>query len=289
MTREEWTADRARHRARVGPWVSDRQQRQKRQQKHPIYDFLFEYYFFRPSYLLRWSPGIDVLLEHSTKADLDWHSVFVPGERGWILRATSLQPNRREFVQWAIRYLEATGTRESQFACFGLHEWAMVYQEPNVRHSRTPLRLSREATNAVVEAGTLRCTHYDAYRFYTPAARPLNRQELRREDTTATDQPGCVHVVMDLYKWAFMLAPYMPSTLIADAFELALSARELDMRASPYDLHEYGFEPICIESREGREEYVAGQRELSERSRPIRAEILNVYRTVQASLEQNAV
>ena len=52
---------------------------------------------------------------------------------------------------------------------------------------------------------------------------------------------------MDLYKWAYKFYPWTPSDLIADAFELAVEIREIDMRASPYDLGVYGFEPITIE------------------------------------------
>ena len=36
-----------------------------------------------------------------------------------------------------------------------------------------------------------------------------------------------------------------------DCFELAADARELDMRASPYDLSDYGFEPIASRRRPG--------------------------------------
>ena len=42
-----------------------------------------------------------------------------------------------------------------------------------------------------------------------------------------------------LFRWAFKLYPLIPSRLILDALEIALTARELDMRASPYDLFGY--------------------------------------------------
>ena len=44
-----------------------------------------------------------------------------------------------------------------------------------------------------------------------------------------------------------------------DCLELAADARALDMRASPYDLRGYGFEPIAVETPGGRAEYVAAQ------------------------------
>lgn len=69
-------------------------------------------------------------------------------------------------------------------------------------------------------------------------------------------------------RWAIKIFPFIPSELLADALELAIQAREVDMRASPYDLsmlremkrfqdaeREYGafnLEPIKIETREVR-------------------------------------
>ena len=41
---------------------------------------------------------------------------------------------------------------------------------------------------------------------------------------------------MDLYKWCYKLGPLIESELLMDCLELAADARELDMRASPYDL-----------------------------------------------------
>ena len=56
-----------------------------------------------------------------------------------------------------------------------------------------------------------------------------------------------------------------------DCLELAADARELDMRASPYDLRDYGFEPIAIETPAGRAEYVRAQQDIAERAAPLRA------------------
>jgi hypothetical protein len=174
--------------------------------------------------------------------------------------------------------------REPSFACFGLHEWAMVYRDPNVRHPYVPLWLSREETDAVVESQPVRCTHFDAFRFFTAAAVPLNRFPLTRDTTTENDQPGCLHVTMDLYRFAYKIGPFCPSAVLADAFELAMATRELDMRASPYDLSGYGFAPVKIETREGREEYVELQRELHRRGEPIRERLLTVYRELLSSV-----
>ena len=45
------------------------------------------------------------------------------------------------------------------------------------------------------------------------------------------------------------------------------------MRASPYDLSGYGFEPIAIETAAGRAEYVRAQQDIADRAAPLRAEL----------------
>jgi hypothetical protein len=260
----------------MAPHAADRTRRAARGEKHPVYDFLFEYYSFRPAHLLRWTPGFDVHLPGATRDDISW-SEFEPLSGGLVLNAASFPTHRISYLRWAVEYLDAVRARAPSFTCLGLHEWAMVYRDPNVRHPYVPLRLSRAETDAVVESQPLRCTHYDAFRFFTPAAAPLNRYPLARADTAAHDQPGCIHANMDLYKFAYKIAPYCPSDVVADAFEAARAAREIDMRASPYDLTAYGFEPIRIETRSGREEYVERQRELAARAAPVRERLAGVY------------
>jgi len=87
---------------------------------------------------------------------------------------------------------------------------------------------------------------------------------------------------MDLYKWAFKLAPWCPSSLIADTFELARDIRELDMRASPYDLASHGYTPVPIETQEGRAEYERGQRDFAERARPLRRRLIDLCESLIA-------
>jgi hypothetical protein len=78
---------------------------------------------------------------------------------------------------------------------------------------------------------------------------------------------------MDLYKWASKLWPWIGSDLIAKTFLLAVQGRELDMRASPYDLSEQGYDPIRIETEEGRKQYQKEQQLYAERSLPLRQEL----------------
>ena len=278
-----WRDRRDRHVERLTPFAHDRLARQSRREKHPVRDFLFQYYSYRPAHLLRWTPGPDVILEDACHTDLGWNE-FVSVDRGLLLRASAFPAHRLSFVRWALNYLEGIAARPPLYGCFGLHEWAMVYRAAEVRHDRTPLRLAPETIAAVVDSEDLCCSHFDAYRFFTPAARPRNRHELTRALTDRFDQRGCIHVTMDLYRYAYKLAPWVGGGLIADAFLLAWQARELDMRASPYDLIELGLEPIRIETAAGKEEYVRQQRELATAAVPIRAGLIEAYRKLfQAS------
>jgi hypothetical protein len=271
------------HRERVQPWIAPYLDQKSRQAEHPVYDFLFQYYSFRPAQLARWSPGPDVVIAADRIEDLPgslkW---WEPADGGW--RLIAFPSARHEYLDWATRFLEATAVREPNFCCFGLHEWAMVYREGSIRHSDVPLRLDRSRIASVVDAQNLVCTHFDAFRFFTEPARKRNQTVLHRETAIETDQTGCIHVNMDLYRFCYKIAPWIESELLADAFELARFAREIDMRASPYDLREIGFEPIYIETPDGRAEYVRLQRKISERARPIRHRVLAAYRRCYAAI-----
>ena len=89
---------------------------------------------------------------------------------------------------------------------------------------------------------------------------------------------------MDLYKHAFRLSPLVPSELVADCFELARDIRVLDMRAAPYDLSDLGFEPVRVETPEGKQEYAAAQRGFAERGAPLRERLMKVCARLLATL-----
>ena len=171
--------------------------------------------------------------------------------------------------------MRATAARPAFGGCFGLHEWAMVYRDRETRHP-VPLRLGADGTDAVVDAHQIRCTHFDAFRFFTPPAVGRNRLQPTRESQPELEQPGCLHAGMDLYKWAYKLSPATPGELVADCFELAVEVRELDMRASPYDLRAHGYSPVAIETPEGKAAYVAAQRGFAERGAVLRARLIDV-------------
>jgi hypothetical protein len=113
---------------------------------------------------------------------------------------------------------------------------------------------------------------------------PLNPIEPTRATQADLDQPGCLHANMDLYKYSMWFSPYVSSDLIADSFELARSARTLDMQASPYDVSQFGLEPIKVEIPEGRSEYARRQREVMEQAAPLRDRLLVSLRLIQNML-----
>ena len=276
----EWLALSTAHEQRVEPWVAPRLCRASQGAKHPVDDFLFEYYPNRPSLLKRWHPGLGVIL----LGDEAECYLGVPSYRAVRngITAAPLPDKRKPFVEWLGGFLDGSANRAPFFGCHGLHEWAMVYKTEDVRHASQPLRLSPGEVAAVVDSLPVRCSHYDAFRFFTPEARPLNRLQPTRETSPQLEQPACLHANMDLYKWAFKLAPWCPSDLIADTFELARDIRELDMRASPYDLSSFGYTAVPIETPEGRAEYERYQRIFAERARPLRERLMDLCRALLA-------
>ncbi|MDO5077355.1 3-methyladenine DNA glycosylase [Corynebacterium sp.] len=269
----EWQARLDAHRSRAEALTAAHLARRRQAQQHPIFDFLFEYYPVSPGKLARWHPGRGETLA-GDPPHAHWRD-YARTADGVGVDLAAVWARRGESISYIKHLLERTATNPAHFDCFGLHEWAMVYRTEKPRHN-LPLRLGRDGTNDVVETHRIRCTHYDAFRFFTPAARPLNFRVLQREDQPAADQSGCLHATMDLYKWAAKLGPLVPGELWLDTFELARDVRILDMEASPYDCREYGFHIVAIETPEGKAEYVARQRELAERAAPLRQSLIDL-------------
>lgn len=244
----------AAHEARLAPYVTPHLARRAAGVKHPVHDFLFEYYNFRPAKLLAWHPGLDAVDPYVVE--------------------------RRPRIDALLELLAATAGRAGNFGCFGLHEWAMVHRADETRHPM-PLRLGAAATDEVTESHRITCSHFDAFRFFTPSAVGFNTLSPGPRDRPAYEQPACLHGGMDLYKHAYRLSPMICSDLVADAFELAWEIRILDMRAAPYDMSGWTLDPtgepwtpVQIETAEGKAEYVAAQRGFAERGAPIRAALI---------------
>lgn len=277
LEREEWWPRAAEHRRRAEQRTAAHLERRRRGIKHPLEDFLFEYYGFRPGLLARWQPGPGVGLREASEFDGRRHYRTVDGVT--VLDADSFVAHRGRALDWALDVLRATDAREPSFRCFGLHEWVMVYglDAEAVRHQVIPLRATPDQIAAVVEGHEIRCSHYDAYRFFTPAARPLNLLRPDAERQPEFEQPGCLHGgAMDLYRWAFKLDPAIPGELLLDCFDLARRARLLDMRSSPYDVTGFGLTSIAIETPAGKAEHVAEQRAIADEAGPLRRRLIAV-------------
>ena len=261
---------------------------------HPVFNFFEQYYGVTggkgPRRLARWSPPLEspggVLLEAATADDLGDGTLHLRGAQvldgggGVLYDPAACVPADASPFLWHRDVLAATEAAPPITSCYGLHEWAMLYhpegapEPPSARYqgSALQLRVDRETLNAAVEGG-VSCTHVDALRFFAPAAARHNRHggRLERIDQLRLEQPGCVHAHMDLLKAALRLSPWLPAELLADALEVAIAARSLDVAASPYDASAYGLPPIRVELPSGRDEYRAAQVELMHRAAPVRA------------------
>ncbi|MFC0673347.1 3-methyladenine DNA glycosylase [Brachybacterium hainanense] len=292
-------AARAAHEARADALTAGHRARRAAGRKHPVEDFLFTYYPFSASRLRRWHPGWE--LAYDAAADPRPHAGDQPvgdirpgGERSWYADAPSHHAagtvlrradvarylaERADALDFMARLLRSSSLarRTPNFSCFGLHEWAMVYRlaPGRQRHEDLPLRLGQEATDAVVEGERLVCSHVDAFRFFTPEAVPRNSMTPSRATQVQRDNPACLHVGMDLYKWAMKLVPLVPSELVLDCFEHARDTRVLDMEASPYDVRPLGYGVVPIETADGKAEYQRRQRELAVRADALRERILS--------------
>ncbi|MEO7754035.1 MAG: 3-methyladenine DNA glycosylase [Terracoccus sp.] len=277
LSERDWRAHEAAHEARVDAATAGHRARRADGRRHPVEDFLFTYYAFKPAQLRRWHPGAGVgLVGGSTAAQREWRFYRLQDDVVSVDVDAFLEA-RGDTVRFVRDLLSRTAARPGRFGCLGLHEWAMVYRldSSDVRHAGWPLRLGPEGTDAVVESHQVACSHFDAFRFFTPEAVPRNLLSPTRADQPAFEQPGCLHAGMDLYKWAHKLVPAVSSELVMECFELAREIRSLDMRAAPYDLRELGYEPVRIETPEGKAEYAAAQRAFSVRGQQLRERMVS--------------
>lgn len=295
------------HHARVDERTRAHLTRRARGEKHAVEDFIWTYYRHRPAQLRRWHPGPDVALEDAPDhAGARFYRAVpaanagVPGPDGSegsfstsgastrsvvALDISGFMERKGGLVRHVHDLLVATADRPPAFGCFGLHEWAMVYRDADHRRHPAPLRLGAAGTDEVVESLQVTCTHYDAYRFFTAEAAPLNRHRPTRAAEIDLEQPACLHAGMDLYRFAGELLPAVPSELVLDCFDHALRARHLDMAASPYELGYLGIEPVRIETPAGRAEYVRRQRELAEAAAPLRQRLIDATARLLAVCE----
>lgn len=258
--------------------------RRDRDEKHPVEDFLFNYYPYPIALMEQWQPGYGTILQFS---DLETLPIQLKNRRYRIdadrcyLDLDLMDEKERQRLQWIVDLLKATQQHVPNFACHGLHEWAMVYRAEEIRHAAiAPLRLPQAEIDALVRSRSITCTHYDAFRFFANDAKPLNRHPLTLDTRHENEQPGCVHANMDLYKWAAKSMPWVGSELLLETYLLASQLRDLDMRASPYDLSAWNVSPVKIEIPEGRREYETEQRRLAFLAIELRTKLISAIQRV---------
>lgn len=282
------------------------EERRRRGQRHALEDFLWEYYPLRPGRFATWHPGFvngepqallspfasgmddaDAVRWYTKRAGLPWHCEVNTDDGPAITIDPAFVNHRAKGIRHLASLHQILLRRDAVFGCLGWHEWAMVYEADETRHP-LPLRLGAERTNDIVRQAHIRCTHFDAFRFFTDAGRPLNQLQPSYETVLENEQPGCIHVTMDLLRACIQLGPIVRGDLMIAAYDLALKARTIDMQASPYDCSGFGLAPIKIETQEGKAHYIAAQRELSAQARPLRERLLEVLLPVRERLDHQA-
>ncbi|MGJ8653496.1 MAG: 3-methyladenine DNA glycosylase [Opitutaceae bacterium] len=279
LEKAEWQHLAEIHRARAEEWTLPYRSRRARGAMHPVYDFLFIYYRFAPAQLEYWHPGKDVALSASEWPQVQNEKAYSMEDGRVFLDTTKIDAKVRKRLQFSLDLCRAVKERPPQFGCFGMHEWAMVYKggpEGRARHEGTlPFRLAQRDIDRVVESRPICCSHFDAFRFFTDTAMPFNRVQPTQEGRLQNEQSGCLHTNMDLYKWTAKCMPWVGTELQWDTFQYAIRCREIDMRASPYDCGQLGYEPIPIETAEGRETYEQEQRKLTKSASALRNRLIN--------------
>lgn len=273
----DWQARAIAHRGRAEQWTVPSRDRRAAGKPHPVEDFLFSYYHLSYAKLEEWHPLAGTALEAVTPLPRHLSKPPYAPEGGRVAAQPGLLEDKdRARLRWIRELLVATRDRPPVLACHGLHEWAMVYRGEQVRHAgTTTLRLPQGEIDDLVELRPIRCSHFDAFRFFHPRAQPLNRLQPTMMERPSFEQPACIHANMDLYKWAYKAMPWAGSDLLFDCFELAMELRDLDMRASPYDLSQYGVVPVKIETAEGRREYEMEQARLAGKALPLRQRLID--------------
>lgn len=288
LQQHDWQQFAAEHSENIRTWTVPFRERRRKGKSHPVHDFLFVYYRYSSAKLEYWHPGIGVRLQNAAELPQYSGSAYQQEVKDAFCDPALIRKKEKDRLEWIVDLLRRTRRNRPNYSCLGLHEWAMVYQAEEVRHENTTeFRLPQIEIDRVVESRPLTCSHFDAFRFFASEAKPLNRVNPTLLERPAFEQPACIHANMDLYKWAFKSMPWIGSDLLRRCFELAMSARAIDMRASPYDLSAYReYKPIKIETAEGRAEYEQEQRVIAEAAAPLRDELIQSIDQIIEAVDQ---
>ena len=118
MTRPEWQEVMSQHHSVVEPWVRPRLTRRSHGLKHPVDDFLFEYYPISPNKLMTWHPGYGTYLE-ATADDLEvFPHVIYEFRNNLIQLRQSWIEQRIEQIHATQNFLTVTSQRPTRTGCF---------------------------------------------------------------------------------------------------------------------------------------------------------------------------
>src|SRR4051812_21290165 len=143
LAADVWLPRASAHARRADALTAGYRDRRARRERHAIDDFMYDYYGVKPSHLRRWHPGPGVVLAGSPDdvaehASWRWYRAV---DGGVALDVGGFLAERRSTVEYVRTLLAGTASRPAQLGCLGLHEWAMVYREDDVRRRHSlPLR-----------------------------------------------------------------------------------------------------------------------------------------------------
>ncbi len=121
------------HETRVRELTDAHLVRKSRGEKHPVADFMFDYYSFRPGKLRRWHPGFGVtLVDAPAYRDERFYTQLADG---YTVDAVAFLEQRQATFERARELLTAVASRRPNYGCFGMHEWAMT------KYATSPTRL----------------------------------------------------------------------------------------------------------------------------------------------------
>lgn len=283
LSAASWEAQALEHRKKIKTITIPMRVRRSHQKKHPVYDFLHSYYSFSLGRLERWHPGLGISLEAAEPTQFS-EQYYRYSKGSAAIDPALLTEKGKSQLTWIYNLLKLTQARPPFLSCHGIHEWAMVYSGADIRHhGSAPLRLPQAEIDALVSSRPISCTHFDAFRFFAPDTVAFNKLSPTLSTREGHEQPGCIHTNMDLYKWAYKSSPWIPSDLLRETLFFAIEAREIDMRAAPYDLTEWGYTPIKIETPEGRREYEHEQHALYLKGLKLREKLISALTAILAA------
>lgn len=116
LAEAEWHARRDAHAARVAPWTADRLARRREGRSHPVDDFLFDYYAFRPGQLRQWHPGFGVALAGPSADEYLDHPHYERSDVGVTAKIADLSARTERWCH-VRELLVLTAGRPASFGC----------------------------------------------------------------------------------------------------------------------------------------------------------------------------